>query len=178
MRNFKSTILTGVLFIYVNISFSQTFIDQIKVGDLMPTNIDKGGYSEKENPDCSCRIFFITHNTENSKMGDKATTVGIHYQNDTVVGIIKINIRVSESDALLVYISRMSYLINTLKSKYYANREIIKARDSKNGTIDGIYYFGYSDDNGNTRKMTGVINNTIIEEIYKVDSNYNWKLKD
>lgn len=178
MSALKLITLIGVLFMYTNISFSQTFIDQIKVGDLMPTNIDKGSYLEKENPDCSCRIFFITHNIENSKMGNKATTIGIHYEKDTVVAIIKINLRVSESDALQVYISRMSNLINTLNSKYYANRELFKARDSKNGTIDGIYYFGYSDDSGKTRKMTGAINNTIIDETYKVDSNYSPKLKD
>lgn len=178
MINYKSTILIGVLFMHINLTFSQTFISQIKVGDLMPTNIDKGFYKEKENPDCSCRIFFITRNVENAKMADKATTIGIHYENDTVVGIIEINLRVSESDALQVYIMGMSGLINTLKLEYYANREITKARDSKNGIVDGIYYFGYSDDNGKTRKMTGVINNTIIKEVYKVDSNYDLKLKD
>lgn len=173
----RTTIFIATLIAIINTSFSQTYIDQIKIGDVMPKDIDKGGYQEKENADCACRVFYITYNLNDigsTKMGEKAKTIGIHYENDTVVAIIETKMRMSNSDALQVYIMRMSDILKTLS--YYPNRKILSARTSKKGTVDGIYYFGYTDDNDKTRKMIGVVGNTIIEETYKADSNYEWKL--
>ncbi len=175
--NIKAYFFLIFLFSFINISFSQTFFSELKIGDIMPKTLEKGGYSEKENPDCSCRIFYTTFNENDigsTIHGTKSKVVGIHYENDTVVAIIETQVRMNDSDALQVYISRMSEILKTLK--HYPNRKILSARTSKNGTVDGIYYFGYSDDNDKTRKMIGVIGNTIIEETYRVESNYKWKL--
>lgn len=173
----RTTIFIATFIAIINTCFSQTFIDQIKVGDVMPKDINKGGYSEKENADCSCRVFYTAYDLDdigNTKMGTKAVTIGIHHENDSVVGIIETQMRMSNSDALQVYIMRMSDILKTLS--YYPNRKILSARTSKKGTVDGIYYFGYTDDNDKTRTMIGVVGNTIIVEKYKVDSNYQWKL--
>ena len=45
----RTTIFIATFIAIINTCFSQTFIDQIKVGDVMPKDINKGGYSEKEN---------------------------------------------------------------------------------------------------------------------------------
>jgi len=161
----------------IQASFSQKYIDQIRVGEPMPKEINKGGWTEKPDPDCSCRVFYISHgNSGYSTSGVQGETIGIHYENDTVIGVIKISMRMSRQDALQVYISRLSYFVKTLE--HFPDRKLLAARDSNNGKVDGIYYFGYSYNDGKKWSVTGVVENTIIEETYLPNSNYKRKLVD
>ena len=157
----------------------QTFIDQIRVGQKMPKKINIGGYTENKSEDCSCRIFSINYNVQSWETGgggaELGEVFGIHYnENDTVVGVIKIIMRMSNEDAQKVYNSRLSeYMRN---QSYFKNRELIAVRDRKNGVVDGIYYFTYSYENGKKYRTTGIVERTIIEETYAPNSSYKPRL--
>lgn len=157
----------------------QTFIDQIRVGQKMPYEIDKGGFTEEKTENCNCRIFSIKHNVSSWEIGgggaELAETIGIHYnENDTVTGVIKIILRLDNEDAQKVYNSRLSEYMRT--QSYFKDRQLIKVRDSDNGVVDGIYYFIYSYDSGKKYCATGVVENAIIEETYIPNSSFKPRL--
>lgn len=155
-----------ILFLGVfKLSYSQIFIGDIKIGEPMPSKVNVGGYIEQDNSDCSCRVFATNQGT-----------LGIHYENDTVVGIVSVEKRASRIDALQAYILKISRFMKI--QEMFPGREFSASRDSKNGVVDGIFYFGYTDDKGITRTVTGVVGDVIIEENYFVNSNYQNKLHD
>lgn len=163
--------------------YGQTFIDDIKVGQKMPAQINKGGYTEEESEKCTCRIFSINYNVQSWETGGGGAVLGqviaIHYnENDTVVGIIKMISRKDKTDALKVYIARLSEYLRTISK--FPDRKFLVARDYKpaDHSVDGIYYFGYLFNNDKYRKVTGVVENTIIEETYIPKSSYKPALID
>lgn len=136
----------------------------------MPKDINVGGYTESTAKDCSCRVFYISFEGLGDSNGAKGEVYGIHHSRDTIVGIIKTTLRANDNDALRTYISRMTYFIKT--QSHFPGREIIAARDSKKGIVDGIYYFGYSDDKMKTFRVIGVVGQALIEETYKPRTTY------
>jgi hypothetical protein len=162
-------------------SFGQTFIDQIRVGQKMPDQIDKMEFKENKTENCACRMFTIKYSVDPSDIGNDgavlAETIAIHYNDkDTVTGVININLRLNNEDAQKVYNSRLSEYLRT--QSYFKDRQIIKVRDSDNGVVDGIYYFIYSYENGKKYRATGVVEKAIIEETYIPNSSYNPRLKN
>lgn len=155
----------------LTISFNakgQVFVDQIQVGQKMPSKINIGGYKEETTQNCTCRTFSIKFQDVESVQG---VVVAIHYnKQDTVIGVIKIIMRASSLDAQKVYSSRLSDYMRT--QSVFKDRQLIKVRDSDNGVVDGIYYFIYSFDNGAIYQGTGVVKNTLIEETYFPKSTY------
>jgi len=179
MRKFTMTTLTVLTLTLA--ATGQTFIDQIRVGQKMPEEINKGGYTEEKAVNCTCRIFTIKYNVNPGDLGGGgavlAETIGIHYnKNDTVTGIIKIMLRLNNEDAQKVYNSRLSEYMRT--QSYFKDRQLIKVRDSDNGVVDGIYYFTYSYDGGEKYRSTGVVEKAIIEETYLPNSSYDPRLKN
>lgn len=174
----KQKLLTlGILGLLISFSArGQKFVDQLNVGELMPKDIKIGGFTEAQNNDCSCRVFYIQYDNQGGQNGVQGETYGIHHQNDTIVAVIKITMRMNKTDAMQTYISRMTSFMRTANNAI--NRKIIAARDSKKGVVDGIYYFGYSFDNGKKYRVTGVVETTLIEETYFPKSNYKPKLTD
>ena len=178
MIKFAVTILT--MLSVTTVVKGQTFIDQIRVGQKMPSEINKGGYVEENGDNCTCRIFTIRirYNVNPRDLGgggaDLAETIGIHFnENDSVTGIINIKLRKNNEDAQKVYISRLSEYMRT--QSYFKDRQLINVRDSNNGRVDGIYYFTYS--LGGTKfKSTGVVEKAIIEETYLPNSSYKPRL--
>lgn len=174
MKNYKRLLFIGVVTLISFNVIGQTFVDDIRVGKLMPSKINKGGYNEETSENCICRTFSIRHQDGGSVLGE---VVAIHYnKQDTVVGVIKIKMRVNSLDAQKVYTSRLSEYVRT--QNVFKDQQLIKVRDTDNGVVDGIYYFIYSFDNGKVYRGTGVVNNTLIEETYFSKSNYIPKLKD
>jgi hypothetical protein len=177
MRNL--TLTTLIILNFTVSTTGQTFLDQIRVGQKMPKKINIGGYTEDKSDDCSCRTFFIDYGVQSWETGGGGAELGevysIHYdENDTVVGIIKIIMRMNNEDAQKVYNSRLSeYMRN---QSYFKDRQLIKVRDSDNGVVDGIYYFIYSYDGGKKYRSTGVVGKTIIEETYTPNSSYKPRL--
>lgn len=160
---------------------AQTYIDQIRVGEDIPEIIDIGGFKEDSTKNCICRIFSIKHNINTWEIGSGgavlAETIGIHFNEDNIVtGVIKIILRLNNEDAQKVYNSRLSDYMRT--QTYFEDRELVTVRDSDNGVIDGIYYFTYSDYFGKEYTSIGVIGNTIIEETYIPNSNYEPSFKN
>ena len=175
----KLTIMTLAILSLALSATGQTFIGKIRVGQKMPDEINKGGFTEEKTKNCSCRIFSIKNNVNPWEIGNGgavlAETIGIHYnENDTVTGVIKIILRLNNEDAQKVYNSRLSEYMRT--QSYFKDRQLIKVRDSNGGVVDGIYYFIYSYDNDKKYRGTGVVESAIIEETYIPNSSYKPKL--
>jgi len=174
--------LTILFLTFLTLSFSavgQTFIEEIKVDKKMPTDINVGGFTEENVENCSCRVFKINYdvspNAINNGANEISETIGIHYnKNDTVTGIIKINEELTDNDAQINYIIDMGYFMRMLH--YIKDWKIVKVRDSNHGTVDGLYYFIYSSDNGKIYHAEGFLKNFIIQETYNPNSNYNPRL--
>lgn len=174
--------LTILLLAFLTMSFSvvgQTYLDDIKVGQKMPQDINIGGFTEQNVENCSCRVFKINYdvspNAINNGANEISESIGVHYdKNDTVTGIIKISEELTEDVAEKMYISDMSYFMRT--QYYFKGRKIVKVRDSNHGVVDGIYYFIYSSDNGKIYHAEGFVRNFIIEETYNPNSNYKPRL--
>lgn len=165
-------LLSATLLMLTFNSNGQAFVDDIRVGQRMPSKIDMGGYKEETAQNCSCRTFSIKHQDGGSVQGE---VVAIHYdKKETVIGVITIKMRSSSLDAQKVYTFRLSDYMKT--QNVFKDRQLIKVRDSDNGVVDGIYYFIYSFDNGEIYRGTGVVKNTIIEETYFPKSSYEPKL--
>jgi len=161
--------------------FSQDFVDDIKVGQIMPKNVSIGGYLEEETENCNCRIFSITYDVNRGYSGNSgaktAQTIGIHFnEQDTVTGIINITLRLNNEDAQRVYISRLSEYLRT--QSYFTDRKLLKVRDTNSGVVDGIYYYSYSYNNGENYKAIGVVEKAIVEETYLPNSSYEPRLID
>jgi len=171
----KTIILTAIIFITTLKSHGQVFIEDIQVGQKMPEQIDKGGFTDERAKDCSCKIFSIDHHVNSWEVGNGGAELGeiisIYYnENDTIIGIMKGKGRLNNLDAQQVYNTLLSQYMKT--QSRFPNRQIIKVRDSDNGVADGIFYFIYTSDGGKTYRATGVIKNSIIEETYFPNSNF------
>lgn len=187
MKPYKThiTLSISIFLLTVATSYSQTnltSINQIKVGQKMPTQIDIGGFTEEKSDGNFCRIFSIEYKYDfnygtgggGAELGE---VIGIHFNDSNiVVGIIKIVLRMNNNDALNVYNIRFN---DFSKTQSYFKRDLLY---NTNGLLNDIPYFMYSFyDNiyGNTLfRTTGKIESTIIEETYIPNSSYKPKFEN
>ena len=179
-------IITAILILVSYNLFGQIHIDQISVGDVMPKNIDLGGFKEVQGEDCNCRVFSIEFNYDTTDSWTKQsiesqqdvtleTVIGIHFNSENiVVGVIKNEIWLSESKRLESYKYFRNYDMDLINR--FEDYLLIANEESYNNDYSTKYY-SYSIDNYgkgriNVIRSKGIVKSVQIEETYIPNSSY------
>jgi hypothetical protein len=144
----------------ITYGYSQTFVEMIHAGDKLPDTIKVGGFTEKLQDNCSCRIFEIVYTqdkiTSRSNNGSLATVIGIHYNKVSIVtGVVKLTMRINIDDAKQAYEGRLPYMRRFVKE--YRGAKYIKEHKADPNKTNDVDYFAYSLDSGKVIKVFGYI---------------------
>ncbi|RED43714.1 hypothetical protein DFQ02_1331 [Seonamhaeicola aphaedonensis] len=170
--------------------FGQKFINQIQVGEKMPSEIKIGGFIEQNSSDCECRTFSIDYGydiydpatirlLQREKGAKLGSVIALHYNSKNIItGKIVIDMYYNED-----------YVPVFLKQDYEYDLKLINQFEDfefiENNFETDLYYYSYLMKNYEVDGLTvirtkGVVKNYRIEETYIPNSSYEprYKLKN
>ena len=185
-RQMKIITIIFTLIISYNV-FGQKFIDQIRVGEKMPNEINVGGFTEQNSENCDCKTFSIDYGfdiydpaTINLLKREKGAKLGsvitLHYNSEKIItGKIEIDMYYNEDYLPIIFKQDYDYdlkLINQLSDFEFIEKDF----------ETDLYYYSYRMKNYEINDLDvirtkGVIKNYHIEETYIPNSSYDPKYK-
>jgi hypothetical protein len=182
----KIVTIIFVFLISYNVS-GQKFIDQIRIGEKIPSKINVGGFTEQNSDNCNCRTFaieydydlrdpYVVQSLKAQKDAKLATVISLHYDlENTIVGIIKIEMNIDENKTADFFISDFEYDMKL--TKQFEDFEFIESNLNSDLKYYSVKIKNYETDGLDVIRTKGIIKNSFIEETYLPNSSYDPRYK-